>query len=176
MNSERLRRYVLEELAFDPRVDASGIGVMVENRMVTLTGHVRSAADETAAVNAVERLKGVRGIVVGIEVRPASGLKVADEEIAKRAAAMLAWHRAAPCDSITVTVENGHATLSGIVDWRFQKSAVEEDISRLAGVAGIRNEISIRSIPQRERYPEIDQGGDASPRRRALLADKCDRG
>lgn len=149
MNSERLRRYVLEELAFDPRIDASGIGAAVENRIVTLTGHVRSVAGKTAAVNAVRRLKGVRGIVVDVEVQPTTEFKVEDGEIAKRATAMLAWRHAAPRESITVTVEDGHVTLSGTVDWQFQKSAVEEDIRRLAGVTGTSNEIAIRSTSQK---------------------------
>lgn len=149
MNSERLRRYVLEELAFDPRTDASGIGVAVENRIVTLTGHVRSVADKTAVVNAVKRLKGVRGIVVDIEVRPTAEFKVEDEEIAKRAAAILAWRGVSPRDSITFAVENGRMTLSGTVDWKFQKSAIEEDVRRLAGVTGVSNEIAVRSVSQK---------------------------
>lgn len=149
MNSERLRRYVLEELAFDPRVDASGIGVSVENRIVSLTGHVHSATDKSAAVDAVKRLKGVRGIVVDIDVRPAAEFKIEDEEIAKRAATVLAWNRSVPRDSVKVTVEGGYVTISGIVDWQFQKVVVEEDLRRLAGVTGIRNELAIRSASQK---------------------------
>lgn len=145
VNSERLRRYILEELAFDPRTDASGIGVAVENRIVTLTGHVRSIANKTAVVNAVKRLKGVRGIVVDIEVRPTIELKVEDEEIAKRAASILVWRGVSPHDSIAIIVENGHVTLSGTVDWQFQKSAIEEDVRRLTGVTGVSSEIAIRS-------------------------------
>lgn len=148
VNSERLRRYVLEELAFDPRTDASGIGVAVENRIVTLTGHVRSVADKTAVVNAVERLKGVRGIVVDIEVHPTTEFKVEDEEIAKRAASILVWRGVSPHDSITITVENGHVTLSGTVDWQFQKSTIEEDVRRLTGVTGVSSEVAIRSVSQ----------------------------
>lgn len=149
VNSERLRRYVLEELAFDPRVDASGIGVTVENRIVSLAGEVHSVTEKTALVNAVKRLKGVRGIVVDVEVCPTAEFKMKDEEIAKRAAAMLAWRRGAPHGSVTVIVEDGHATLSGTVDWQFQKSAAEEDMRGLAGVTGISNEIAIRSVSQK---------------------------
>lgn len=149
MNSERLRRYVLEELAFDPRVSAFGIGVAVENRIVTLTGRVNSATGKTALVNSVKRLKGVRGIVADVEVYRTSGFKVEDEEITERATAMLAWCRTVPHDSITVTVEDGHATLSGTVDWQFQKSEVEEDMRRLAGVTGVDNKITIRMVSHR---------------------------
>lgn len=149
MNSERLRRYVIEELAFDPRMDASGVGVAVENRIVSLTGHVHSASDKAAVVDAVKRLKGVRGIVVDVDVRPTAELGMEDDEIVKRATALLAWHHSIPRDSVTVTVEGGHITLSGTVDWQFQKMAAEEDLRRLAGVTGIRNEIAIRSVSQK---------------------------
>ena len=149
MNSERLRRYVLEELAFDPRADASGIGVTVENCVVALTGHVHSAVEKTVVVNAIKRLKGVRGIVVNIDILPTTELKMEDGEIAKRAAAVLAWHRSVPPDSITVTVKNGCATLSGLVDWQFQRLAAEDGILSLSGVTGISNEISIRSTSQK---------------------------
>lgn len=149
MNSERLRRYVIEELAFDPRIDASGIGVAVENRIVSLTGHVHSATDKAAVVDAVKRLKGVRGIVVDIHVRPTAESEIEDQEIAKRSAAVLEWHHSAPRDSVKVTVENGYLTLSGTVDWRFQKVAVEEDLRRLVGVTGIHNGIEIRSVSQK---------------------------
>lgn len=149
MNSERLRRYVVEELAFDPCVDASSIEVTVTNRIVSLIGRVHSVAEKSAVIDAVERLKGVRGVVVDIDVHPTTDLKIEDEVIVKRAKAVLAWHRTVPRHSITIAVKNGHATLSGIVDWRFQKLAVEEDIRRLACVTGIGNEIIIRSTSQK---------------------------
>lgn len=149
MNNEKLRRYVLEELNFDPRIDASAVAVSVDRRIVSLTGHVHSVADKLAIVDAVKRLKGVRGIVVDLEVRPTAEFKIEDEEIAKRAAAVLAWHRLVPKDAVKVTVEDGYLTLSGTVDWNFQKGAVEEDMRKLAGITGIRNDISLRSASQK---------------------------
>lgn len=151
MNSERLRRYVIEELTFDPCVDASGIGVAVENRIVSLAGHVHSAAGRMAVVDAVKRLKGVRGIVVDIDVRPTAESKMDDGEIARGAAALLAWHRSVPRDSIAVAVDGGYVRLSGTVDWQYQRLAVEEDMRRLVGVTGIDNGIAIRDAS-----PECD--------------------
>lgn len=149
MNSERLRRYVLAELSFDPRIDASSVAVSVNKRIVSLTGHVRSLADKLDIVDAVRRLKGVRGIVVELEVRPIEEFKIEDEEIANRATALLAWHRLAPKEAVKVTVERGYLTLSGAVDWNFQKSAVEEELRKLSGVTGIRNDIVLRSASQK---------------------------
>lgn len=146
MNSEKLHRYVMEELGFDPRVDASGIAVKVENRIVTLTGHANSFADKIAIAEAVKRVKGVRGIVVDIEVRCPPDFYVPDEQIAERATQVLAWRTDIPRDAVKVTVEDGCMTLSGTVDWQFQRQGIEEDLRRLAGVVGIRNEIAIRRI------------------------------
>ena len=38
-------------------------------------------------------------------------------------------------------MHKGWVTLSGHVDWRFQKDAVEQDVRRLPGVTGVTNTI-----------------------------------
>jgi len=146
MNSERLRKYVLEELAFDPRVDASGIGVSVEERIVKLTGHVHSLADKIAVAEAVERVKGVRGVVLDLEVRCPPDSHVSDEVLAKRAADVLEWDTTLPRGAVKVAVDQGCLTLTGTVDWQFQRSEIENDLRCLAGVIAIDNKIAIRSI------------------------------
>lgn len=150
MNSERLRKHVLEELAFDPRIDASGIGVAVDERIVKLTGHVHSLADKIAAAEAVERVKGVRGAVIDIEVRCPPDSSVTDEVIAKRATEVLAWNASLPAGSVMVSVERGCLTLTGTVDWQFQRSGIESDLRRLAGVIDIDNRIAIRKITRKQ--------------------------
>jgi osmotically-inducible protein OsmY len=44
MSDKTLRHYVLNELDFEPSLDAAHIGVAVGEGVVTLTGHVRSYA------------------------------------------------------------------------------------------------------------------------------------
>lgn len=146
MNSERLRKYVLEELAFDPRVDASGIGVSVDERIVKLTGHVHSLADKIAVAEAVERVKGVRGVVLDLEVRSPPDSHVSDEVLAKRAADVLEWDTTLPRGAVKVAVDQGCLTLTGTVDWQFQRSEIENGLRCLAGVINIDNKIAIRSI------------------------------
>lgn len=146
MNSERLRKYVLEELAFDPRVDASGIGVSVDERIVKLTGHVHSLADKIAVAEAVERVKGVRGVVLDLEVRSPPDSHVSDKVLAKRAADVLEWDTTLPRGAVKVAVDQGCLTLTGTVDWQFQRSEIENDLRCLAGVINIDNKIAIRSI------------------------------
>lgn len=166
MNSERLRKYVLEELGFDPRVDASGIGVGVEDRIVRLTGHVHTLADKYAVANAAARVKGVRGVVVDVEVRCKTESCPDDEVIARRAAEVLAWDTTLPPGAVTVVVEHGKLLLTGTVDWQYQRSRVETDLRRLAGVSSIDNRIQIRKANCRR---DVKQSIKQAMRRRADL-------
>lgn len=150
MNSEKLHRYVLEELKFDPRVDSSGVGVSVNDRIVTLTGHVNNYADKVAIADAIARVKGVRGVVMDIEVRRSPEFQLTDEEVAKRAATVLDWDTAIPRGAVKVTVEDGFVTLSGSVDWQYQRAQAEQDLRGLAGVAGLANQIVIRRATKKE--------------------------
>jgi osmotically-inducible protein OsmY len=60
MNDIDLRNDILEELEFEPSVDARHVGVAVSNGVATLTGHVGSYAEKAAVERAVQRIKGVR--------------------------------------------------------------------------------------------------------------------
>jgi osmotically-inducible protein OsmY len=59
----------------------------------------------------------------------------------------LAWDVSIPPDAIKVTVEKGWVTLTGEVDWHYQKGAVEQEIRWLFGVVGISNQITIKVRP-----------------------------
>jgi osmotically-inducible protein OsmY len=139
-----LRQSVLEELDFDPSFDAANIGVAVENGVVTLTGHVRSYAAKLAVERAVQRVKGVHGIAEEIEIRYPADKRTADDQIAERALSSIKWNAQVPGDAVLVKVEKGWVTLSGTVDWQFQRIAAESAVRRLSGVAGISNMITIK--------------------------------
>jgi len=144
MSDLQLRQDVVDELEFEPSVNAAHIGVAVDKGVVTLSGHVGSYAEKTAAVRAARRVRGVRAIADDIEVRYASDKKTSDDEIAKRAIDILEWDTVVPSGSIDVTVREGWVTLSGNVDWYYQKKAAEEDIQKLSGVRGVINTIEIK--------------------------------
>ena len=76
MSELQLRQDVLDELEFEPSVDAAHIGVAVEKDVVTLSGHVASYAEKLAAVTATRRIRGVRAIADEIEVRHPSDKKM----------------------------------------------------------------------------------------------------
>jgi osmotically-inducible protein OsmY len=139
----QLRQNVLDELDFEPAVDAVHIGVAVHAGIVTLSGFVESYAEKLAAERAVRRVKGVKAIAEEIEVRLPSDKKTADDEIAQRAVSILRWWVGVPAERISVTVEKGIVTLTGNVEAAFERADAEAAIHRLSGVVGIINLIRV---------------------------------
>ena len=144
MDDKQLRQNVLDELEFEPSVDAANIGVAVDDGVVTLSGHVLSYAEKLATEQAVRKVKGVRAIAEEIEVRYPSDKTTADDEIAKRALSVLKWHAVIPEDAVKVTVQKGWVTLAGEVNWQFQKKTAEDAVRKLTGVTGVINNISLK--------------------------------
>jgi len=143
MKDDQLHQDVLDELDFEPSINAAHIGVAVEDGIVTLTGEVGSFAEKYNAERAVRRVKGVHGIVEHIKVVFPSDKVTGDAEIAERVLASLKWSALVPADRITVKVENGWVALNGELDWQFQKSAAEAAVRRLSGIKGISNLIKL---------------------------------
>jgi osmotically-inducible protein OsmY len=143
-DDDALRESVLAELAWEPAVDATHIGVIARNGIVTLTGHVPSYAQRLVAEQAAKRVRGVRGLAMELEVRLAGEKKHADHEIAERAVRMLNWDEAVPRDRITVEVDHGVVTLSGTVDWNYQRIEAEQDVRKLGGVRDVINTIVVK--------------------------------
>jgi osmotically-inducible protein OsmY len=144
MNDSTLRQDIIDELDFEPSIDAASIGVAVEDGVVTLTGHVSTYAQRATAEDAVRRVTGVKGIAQEIEVRPFGTHKTADDEIAKRALQTITWNTVIPDGAIQVKVEDGWVTLTGKVDWQYQKTAATQIIGGLAGVLGVYNKIEVK--------------------------------
>lgn len=143
MNDSTLRQDILDELEFEPSIDANDIGVTVEEGIVTLTGHVPDYSQKRAAERVVARVKGVRGIAEEIVVRPPNGPGVADDEIAKRAVETLRWSTLIPDEKVQVKVQGGWVTLTGKLDWNYQKTGAADAIRDLKGVTGVTNQIEL---------------------------------
>jgi osmotically-inducible protein OsmY len=144
MLDKTLRQTIIDALDFDPGLDSADIGVAVENGVVTLTGHVPTFDEKLTAEDLVKRIKGVRGIAQEIEVRPAGTHRTADDEIAKRALNVIRWNTTIPDEHIQVKVQKGWVTLTGKVEWQYQKNAAAGAVRGLSGVTGVSNMIEIR--------------------------------
>lgn len=142
-NDLQLRQRVIDELEFEPEVDAAHIGVTVRDGVVTLSGHVSTFIEKLAAEQAAKRVKGVTAVAQDIEIHFPGDPKTGDDEIAARAVKILLWHMAVPAQRISIKVDHGVVTLTGDVDWYYQKARAEEDIRRLGGVREVLNEINV---------------------------------
>jgi osmotically-inducible protein OsmY len=143
-SDQQLQMDVLAELQWDPRVQSNEIGVIVKDGAVTLTGTVSAYAEKLAAARAAKRVRGVRAVVEEIEVRIPAQIRSTDEGIGERVAKILQWNIALRDTAVQAEVKNGHVTLSGEVQWPYQKQMAAHRVEELRGVAGITNLITIR--------------------------------
>ncbi len=141
---QHLQQAVLSELRWEPSVDSAHIGVAAKAGVVTLNGHVESYAEKLAAEQAAGRVKGVKAIAEEIEVRLPVDAERSDEQIAAAAVERLAWDVAVPEDAIKVKVQDGWVTLTGEVDWYYQKVAAVQDVRPLFGVVGVSDLVAIK--------------------------------
>jgi osmotically-inducible protein OsmY len=162
----QLKKHVEDELSWQPSVDEASIGVSVKDAIVTLTGHVRSYAEKIAAERAVMRIRGVKALATELEVSLPGAHERTDEDIARVAVNVLFWNAVVPEDAIKVKVTKGWVTLTGVVDWSFQKHTAEREVSRLLGVKGVIDEIELK--PSRTPVSaEIKTGIEAALKRSA---------
>jgi osmotically-inducible protein OsmY len=161
-----LRQDILDELSFDPEVQAAHIGVAVDRGVVALTGHVANYTEKLAAEAAVRRVRGVRALAEELEVRVPNHKKTADDEIATRAADILDWDSSLPKERIRITAHNGWLYLEGEVDWQFQRTAAQDRVAKLTGLVGVVNNITIRNQPA---LPDIRRHIEEAFRRNAEI-------
>jgi osmotically-inducible protein OsmY len=142
-----LRSDIVAELNFDPAitVNATDIGVIVKDGIVTLSGHPASHAQKHAIERAVQRVKGVRGLAIEMSVRLAAGSERTDADIAAAAQNALEWNVLVPDDAIHPMVEGGWITLNGQVEWAYQRRAAEVAVRDLLGVKGITDLVEVKS-------------------------------
>lgn len=143
-----LKRDVEAELAWDPQIDSTSVGVAVKDGVVTVTGHLETFAAKHAVTKALRRVSGVKAIALELDVRLAPEHVRSDTDIAQSCEAALRWNTTTPRDRIQITVDHGCVTLQGEVDWDFQRRSVEKAIRSLMGVVGINNEITLRVQPK----------------------------
>ncbi len=140
-----LKLHVEDELYLEPSIDAAAIGVAVSDAMVTLSGRVRSYYEKQVAERAVMKIHGVRALISDLEVVLPAESERRDEDIARTAVSALLWHSFLPKDRIKVQVSHRWITLSGEVDWHYQRLAAERTVRDLMGVKGVSNQITLNN-------------------------------
>ncbi|MFC4150501.1 BON domain-containing protein [Micromonospora mangrovi] len=162
---------VLDELTWEPRVRPNEIGVTVTDGVVTLTGWVDSYAKKWAAERAAHRVARVRAVANDLAVRIGTGAAKSDPEIATAAVRALEWDAFVPVETLDVTVADGWVTLHGQVEWEYQRRAAERAVSRLTGVRGVSNGITVRPGVAADSRDLAERIVDALARNRATEAE-----
>ena len=142
-----IKNDVLTELSWDPLVPEARIGVAVHEGVVTLTGHLDSYAEKVATKRAAERVAGVKVLAVELDVIPTGVHQRSDTEIALAVEHALSWSTSVPKGRVKATVEKGWVTLSGELDWNFQRRAVERIVRPLKGVVGVSDNVRLKTLP-----------------------------
>lgn len=143
---DQLQLDVMEELRWEPRLDHSNIDVTARNGIVTLAGFVPDCAQKLAAEEAAGRVAGVRAIAEEIQVRFHIDPRTTDAQIAERILNRLSWDVTAPA-GVKVKVEQGRVTLTGRVDWNYQKEIADQAAARTTGVKTVTSLIDVKSKP-----------------------------
>jgi osmotically-inducible protein OsmY len=144
----KIQQDVMQELKWDPSVQHEHIGVAVSDGVVTLSGSVPTYIEKSAAEKATQRVTGVKAVAEKIEVKPLGSYMRDDTDIAKAVLAQFKWNVQVPESLVKVSVENGWVTLSGQVEWQYQRRAAEKAVRGLSGVTGLSNQISMKPVLQ----------------------------
>lgn len=139
-----LQTDVQDELDWTPDVDSANIGVAVKDGTVSLSGEVDNYSTKLAARRAALRVRGVVTVVDEMTVRPVSGSPVTETEIAEEVQRALKWAIDVP-DTVKAEITGHQVTLTGEVDWDFQRRAAKRAVQYLRGIYVVVNLITLRS-------------------------------
>jgi osmotically-inducible protein OsmY len=140
----QIKADVIAELKWDAEVDETKIGVAVSNGAITLSGHIPTFRQKVEAASAAKRVAGVLAIVNNIDVMLDREFRTTDEGLAERIANVLKWNVSIPGKEIKANVKNGIVTLTGQVDWQYQRSNILRNIEHVGGVVNVLDHITLK--------------------------------
>lgn len=139
-----IQRDVMDEIDWDPEVAVTDVGVEVDDGVVTLTGAVDHYATKQAAERAAFRVEGVRAVANDITIHAMWPDKPTDTDVAKSVANVLEYNTTIPTGAVDARVANHWVTLTGDVDWDYQRRAAEKAIKHISGVTGVINSLTVK--------------------------------
>ena len=143
----QLQQAVIAQLSWESAIQATHIGVEVRDGVVTLAGEVGSYSEKWHAERAVQRVRGVKALAIDLKVKLEGASRRTDADIGQSARNVLDWTSAVESEDVKVQVEGGWVTLSGEVDWQYQKQAAMDAVRGLLGVTGLSNQIALKHKP-----------------------------
>ena len=142
---EILQREVTNALKWERIITNCNIAVIADNGEITLSALVDNASEKAAAENIAMTIAGVRAVINKIDIKLNDWDGKKDKELSAEIVNAFKWNWKTLNDTIQVVVANGWVTLSGEVEWNYQKEAAKEAVTNLIGVKGVSNNIVIKS-------------------------------
>jgi osmotically-inducible protein OsmY len=139
-----IQKDVIDQLKWEPFLNAAEIGVSVKNGVVTLSGQVDTYSKKVLAEKAAKKVSGVKALAEDIQVGLTPAYKKSDAEIAEAVVNALKWHTMIPEDRIKVSVEDGTVKLEGEVEWEYQRNQAKTAVENLMGVRFVTNLVAVK--------------------------------
>jgi len=143
-SDSEIKKDIHAELKWDPKVNETEVGVIVKDGAVTLTGVVSNFSQKKTVRNVAKRIRGVRAIADDMEVKLPDQAAGSDKDIAERIARIFEWNSLITENNIKAEVRGGYVTLSGAVDWQYQREYAQKQIEFITGIKFINNNILLR--------------------------------
>ena len=133
---------VSDELFWDPKVDSAAIAVSADGDTVTLRGTVGSLREKREARKAAQRVYGVNWVDNQLKVRLLDGEGRSDSDLRGLVLQALMLDSLVP-STVDAKVTDGFVTLTGTVDWQYQRDEADFVASSIAGALDVFNEIEL---------------------------------
>jgi osmotically-inducible protein OsmY len=140
-----IQKDVKAELKWDSRLNGSDIEVDVKEGHVVLSGSIDSYPKKIRAEEAVRRITGVKSVGNELKVNIPLSHKRTDTELKNAVLDAIKWNSTIKEDDVSVEVKDGWVSLSGNVDWQYQRSKARLLAEDITGVIGVTNLISVKS-------------------------------
>jgi osmotically-inducible protein OsmY len=142
MSNDDVKRYVTDELFYDPKVDNRAIAVSADDGVVTLRGTVGSFREKREAKQDAQRVHGVKSVKNELEVRILTDDRRDDADLRGDVIRALTLDSLIPA-TIDAKVDDGRVTLTGTANWQFERDEAEFVAGNIVGVAGLEDEIDL---------------------------------
>jgi len=134
---------VNDELFWDPKVDNAAIAVSAKGGDVTLRGTVGSLREKREAFKAAQRVFGVISVDNQLQVRLLTDLGRLDADIRGDILQALMLDSLVP-KTVDASVTDGYVTLTGTVNWQYERDEAEFVASNIVGALDVFNTIEIK--------------------------------
>jgi osmotically-inducible protein OsmY len=134
---------VSDELFWNPKVDNAALAVSASDGKISLRGTVGSLREKREARKAAQRVFGVISVDNQLQLKLMNDEKRADAELRGDVLQALMLDSLVP-KTVDAKVEDGFVTLTGTVDWQYQRDEAEFVASNIADALDVFDDIELK--------------------------------